>query len=470
MTIEDYARADGLSHARAVALALTDAAGGTEASGFELGALEALVSSNPTSFSSALAALGTKIRPRGKGSGKGKRGVGMSSQAGRAQCGKGSGAQGASASGRSGASNLATVGSDSGGAGGAASNTSSKAVTGGVSVADHARNQRQEQRAFRELIAEVSKQRVQSPASSEEGGSYAEYFSSGHLSRAEYLEKDVPCSFGLGEDVFMVESILDAQVKGLGVTEYLVKWVGFKKPTWEVGFTQLQQPHIDKYEASRAKGEVGPVMIFDIDEALPSNTNRSTEMFTMTLTEFVKNMTRAAEEPANCRTLKIAQAGEPPRGYLSHIAGLLVWAAACRRTLQVMSMANFKPPTKPNRPDARPTLGDADDQFGVDHAGGLRHLSAEEDGARICRTARGVPHGQRVWHHPAHPREAEGSKGEGGLGDWEVVFVARHPPQVHRPLPCPQPRGDRHALPARVPAKQLPRTHDEHRHRGRGAA
>jgi len=119
--------------------------------------------------------------------------------------------------------------------------------------------------------------------------------------------------------------------------------VGFTKPTWEVGFTQLQQPHIDKYEASRAKGEVGPVMIFDIDEALPANTNRSTEMFTMTLTEFVKNMTRAADEPANCRTLKIAQAGEPPRGYLSHTAGLLVWAAACRRTLQVMSMANFKP-------------------------------------------------------------------------------------------------------------------------------
>ena len=106
MTIEDYARADGLSHARAVALALTDAAGGTEASGFELGALEALVSSNPTSLSSALTALGTKQRPRGKG----KRGLGTGAQAGRAQCGKGRGAQGASASGRSGASNLATVG------------------------------------------------------------------------------------------------------------------------------------------------------------------------------------------------------------------------------------------------------------------------------------------------------------------------------------------------------------------------
>ena len=165
MTIEDYARADGLSHARAVALALTDQAGGTEAAGFELGALEALVSSNPTSFSSALAALGTKIRPRGKGGGKAKRGVGMSAQAGRAQCGKGSGAQGASASGRSGASNLAAVGSDSGGACGAASNTSSKAVTGGVSVADHARNQRHEQRLFETLsprsASNVSNLRIQ---------------------------------------------------------------------------------------------------------------------------------------------------------------------------------------------------------------------------------------------------------------------------------------------------------------------
>ena len=88
------------------------------------------------------------------------------------------------------------------------------------------------------------------------------------------------------------------------------------------------------------------MVIYEVDEALAPNANRGLDVCTMSMTEFVTNMTRRAAEPATCRTLKIAQAGEPPAGYLSTTAGVMVWATPCRTILLGMPMLNSETTTQ----------------------------------------------------------------------------------------------------------------------------
>ena len=86
--IPDFARADGLSHARAVAEALTQAAGESESSSVDVDALTSLLERDAKSLSVALTGLGARGKGRASG---GRRGSRSGGRRGGALVGRGKG-------------------------------------------------------------------------------------------------------------------------------------------------------------------------------------------------------------------------------------------------------------------------------------------------------------------------------------------------------------------------------------------
>lgn len=355
--IPDFARADGLSHARAVAEALTQAAGESESSSVDVDALTSLLERDAKSLSVALTGLGARGKGRASGGRRGSR-----------SGGRRGGGGGTSAS-------VETQGASTASSEMAPSASSSSTAK----LADA--------RAFRDLVAAIEKRSLlldkKATAADEADGTdealFGRYFG-GYLVSAEHLDGG-KAFHGLGDDAFVVEKIVGKREVGF-VVEYEVKWLGFRKTTWEQGAMQLQQHHIDAFAEACRDGK-GEAVIYEADEALAPNANRSLDVCTMSMTEFVMNMTKRAAEPATCRTLKIAQAGEPPAGYLSTSAGLMVWATPCRSILLGMPMLNSETTTQAvygllrimtKAPDIAARL----DGICMDNACGLeRHVAAK---------------------------------------------------------------------------------------------
>jgi hypothetical protein len=144
----------------------------------------------------------------------------------------------------------------------------------------------------------------------------------------------------VGDDAFLVKQILGHSVNSVTNAKlYLTEWIGWQRPTWEEA-ENLQQHHVDAYEAALARGEK-TVNFAPIDEAMPVNPALPSDVFTLSMTEFV-----SAFADADCNALKAEQAGEPAHGYLHRTAGILAISTACRRTLSMSWMRNSETSTQ----------------------------------------------------------------------------------------------------------------------------
>ena len=101
--------------------------------------------------------------------------------------------------------------------------------------------------------------------------------------REEYLEGGTTAAWhGLGDNAYLVEKIVGRKTMGL-VDYHAVKFVGWKKPTWEPSHSNLQKEHVDAYEAAVARGE-SEVCILPMDEAMKPNPNLPADVVTMSMT------------------------------------------------------------------------------------------------------------------------------------------------------------------------------------------
>ena len=160
------------------------------------------------------------------------------------------------------------------------------------------------------------------------------------LHDAEYLEGGRTRAWhGLGDNAYLVEKIVGR--KTIGLVEYhAVKFVGWKKATWEPSNSNLQKEHVEAYKAAVEAGQ-SEVCILPMDEAMQPNPNLPLDVVTMSMTQFASSLAQS-----DCGVLKIEQVGEPAAGYLNTTAGVILVGAACRRILLMMPMRNSETTTQ----------------------------------------------------------------------------------------------------------------------------
>ena len=145
----------------------------------------------------------------------------------------------------------------------------------------------------------------------------------GFIDEDSFVEQGAAHHVSFGKTVHIVEEIVD--IKMVGLEEMAeVKWKGWKGTTMEPVGANLLKAHIDKFKDAVAHGATPPVRIYPRDEAVPHNPNLPRDVLAMSMTQFAETL--ASSE---CTALKAMQIGEPPDGYFNTTAGVLAYGTEC---------------------------------------------------------------------------------------------------------------------------------------------
>ena len=155
------------------------------------------------------------------------------------------------------------------------------------------------------------------------------------LDAADHLEpSEGPAYAPLGGNVYIAKQIVRKLDEGVG-TRYEVDWLGWARTTIEPP-SNLQAHQIEDFEEALRKGEPPPNLYKkQLDRATTEVPDDMPDIVTMTEYEFAKMV-----KESKCRTLKVAQRGEPVHGHQRHAAGTMAWAADCGIVLYYLWMIN----------------------------------------------------------------------------------------------------------------------------------
>ena len=147
----------------------------------------------------------------------------------------------------------------------------------------------------------------------------------------KHLDPDSGAAFSdLGPNVDALDTIVGFDpITGM----YECKWLGFKHTTMEPS-SNLQAHQVKAFEEAEARGETCP-SLYELDRIVPPSNTIPPDAITLTSLEFAKMV-----KQSKCRTLKVAQSGEPMRGHRRTAAGTMAWNADCGVPLQHEWMIN----------------------------------------------------------------------------------------------------------------------------------